>query len=131
MRTNIFIIILLTFSLNLNANENRDLDTKIFKNLRCIVCQGQSIAESNSDFAQTIKIVVRDKIKQGNNEQEIYNFLAEKYGEWIVYKPKFSYLNSILWIFPYFVLIFGGTLIYKYFKKKIINICLQAIHFCY
>ena len=118
MRTSIFIIILLIISFNLNAKDNSDLDIKIFKNLRCIVCQGQSIAESNSDFAQTIKIVVRDKIKQGNNEQEIYNFLADKYGEWIVYKPKFSYLNSILWIFPYFILIFGGTLIYKYFKKK-------------
>ena len=77
MRNNIFIIILLIFSFNLNAKENSGLDIKIFKNLRCIVCQGQSIAESNSDFAQTIKIVVRDKIKQGNNEQEIYNFLAE------------------------------------------------------
>ena len=118
MKIKILLIIFLTFSLNLNAYESKDLDSKIFKNLRCIVCQGQSIAESNSDFAQTIKMVVRDKIKQGNNEQEIYNFLAEKYGEWIVYKPKFSYLNSILWIFPYFILIFGGTLIYKYFKKK-------------
>ena len=118
MKTNIYIIILLIFSFNLNAKENIDLDTKIFKNLRCIVCQGQSIAESNSDFAQTIKIVVRDRIKQGNNEQEIYNFLTDKYGEWIVYKPKFSLLNSILWIFPYFILIFGGLVIYKYFRKS-------------
>ncbi len=118
MKIKILLIIFLTFSLNLNAYESKDLDSKIFKNLRCIVCQGQSIAESNSDFAQTIKIVVRDKIKQGNNEQEIYNFLAEKYGEWIVYKPKFSYLNSILWIFPYFILIFGAVLIYKFFRKR-------------
>ena len=118
MRIRLFTLIFLIFSTPVHASDNKNLDIQIFKNLRCIVCQGQSIAESNSDFAQTIKIVVRDKIKQGNNEQEIYNFLAEKYGEWIVYKPKFSYLNSILWIFPYFILIFGGTLIYKYFKKK-------------
>ncbi len=118
MKIKILLIIFFTFSLNVNANESKNLDTKIFKNLRCIVCQGQSIAESNSDFAQTIKIVVRDKIKQGRNEQEIYNFLSEKYGEWIVYKPKFSRLNSILWIFPYFILILGGVLIYKYFRKR-------------
>ncbi len=118
MKNNIFFIIILIFSFELKANEKKDLDTKIFKNLRCIVCQGQSIAESNSDFAQTIKIVVRDKIKQGKNEQEIYNFLSEKYGEWIVYKPKFNYVNSILWIFPYFILIFGAFLIYKYFRKR-------------
>ena len=73
-----------------------NLESKIFKNLRCIVCQGQSIAESNSDFAQTIKIVVRDKIDQGDDEKEIYEFLAEKYGEWIIYKPKFVYLKILV-----------------------------------
>ena len=106
------------FSLDLSANEKNNLETKIFKNLRCIVCQGQSIAESNSDFAQTIKIVVKDKIDQGNNEKEIYEFLAEKYGEWIIYKPKFNYINSLLWFTPYIVLVLGGLLIFKYFRKR-------------
>ena len=102
-----------------NGNdEKNNLETKIYKNLRCIVCQGQSIAESNSDFAQTIKIVVRDKIDQGNNEKEIYEFLAEKYGEWIIYKPKFNYINSLLWFTPYIVLVLGGLLIFKYFRKR-------------
>ncbi len=118
MKTKILTIILLIFSSKLSANENIGLDTKIFKNLRCLVCQGQTIAESNSDFAQTIKIVVRDKISQGSNEKEIYEFLSEKYGEWIVYKPKFNYLNSFLWISPYIVLILGGYLIFKYFRKR-------------
>ena len=118
MKTKFLIIILLIFNINLSANENIGIDTKIFKNLRCLVCQGQTIAESNSDFAQTIKIVVRDKISQGSNEKEIYEFLSEKYGEWIVYKPKFNYLNSFLWISPYIVLILGGYLIFKYFRKR-------------
>ncbi len=118
MKTKFLIIILLMFNIKLSANENIGIDTKIFKNLRCLVCQGQTIAESNSDFAQTIKIVVRDKISRGSNEKEIYEFLSEKYGEWIVYKPKFNYINSFLWISPYFVLIFGGYLIFKYFRKR-------------
>ena len=118
MKNKFLIIILLIFNIKLNANENTGVDTKIFKNLRCLVCQGQTIAESNSDFAQTIKIVVRDKISQGSNEKEIYEFLSEKYGEWIVYKPKFNYLNSFLWISPYIVLILGGYLIFKYFRKR-------------
>ncbi len=118
MKNKFLIIILLIFNIKLNANENTGVDTKIFKNLRCLVCQGQTIAESNSDFAQTIKIVVRDKISQGSNEEEIYEFLSEKYGEWIVYKPKFNYLNSFLWISPYIVLILGGYLIFKYFRKR-------------
>ena len=118
MKTKFLIIILLILNINLSANENIGLDNKIFKNLRCLVCQGQTIAESNSDFAQTIKIVVRDKISQGSNEKEIYEFLSEKYGEWIVYKPKFNYINSLLWISPYIVLILGGYLIFKYFRKR-------------
>jgi len=118
MKTKFLIIILLVFNTHLSANENIGIDTKIFKNLRCLVCQGQTIAESNSDFAQTIKIVVRDKISQGSNEKEIYEFLSEKYGEWIVYKPKFNYVNSFLWISPYIVLILGGYLIFKYFRKR-------------
>ena len=118
MKNNFIIIIFYIFSLELNASEKNNFEANIFKNLRCIVCQGQSIAESNSDFAQTIKIVVRDKIDQGDDEKEIYEFLAEKYGEWIIYKPKFNYINSLLWFSPYIVLIFGGLLIFKYLKRR-------------
>ena len=118
MKNKFIIVFFYFFFLELSAVEQNNLESKIFKNLRCIVCQGQSIAESNSDFAQTIKIVVRDKINQGDNEKEIYEFLAEKYGEWIIYKPKFNYINSLLWFSPYIVLVFGGLLIFKYLKKK-------------
>ena len=118
MKNKFIIVFFYFFFLDLSAAEQNNLESKIFKNLRCIVCQGQSIAESNSDFAQTIKIVVRDKIDQGNNEKEIYEFLAEKYGEWIIYKPKFNYINSLLWFTPYIVLVLGGLLIFKYFRKR-------------
>ena len=118
MKIKFIIVLLYIFSLELSASEKNNFEANIFKNLRCIVCQGQSIAESNSDFAQTIKTVVRDKIDQGNNEKEIYEFLAEKYGEWIIYKPKFNYLNFLLWFLPYIVLVLGGLLIFKYFRKR-------------
>ena len=118
MKNKFIIIFFYLFFLELRAAEINNLESKIFKNLRCIVCQGQSIAESNSDFAQTIKIVVRDRIDKGKNEKEIYEFLAEKYGEWIIYKPKFNYLNSMLWLSPYIVLVLGGLLIFKYFRKR-------------
>ena len=81
----IFIFAIYNFSyLNLLSEEN--LNNRIYKNLRCLVCQGQSVADSNSDFAQTIKIVVNDKLKEGMNEEQIYNFLAEKsYDEEILF----------------------------------------------
>tara|TARA_B100000902_G_scaffold295708_1_gene282596 strand:+ start:16 stop:390 length:375 start_codon:yes stop_codon:yes gene_type:complete len=118
MKNKCLIIFFLIFSFKLYANDSDGLDAKIFKNLRCIVCQGQSIAESNSDFAQTIKLVVRDKINQGKNEKEIYEFLVEKYGEWIVFKPLFRSHNLILWILPYLLFIVGGVFIFFIIKKS-------------
>jgi cytochrome c-type biogenesis protein CcmH len=90
----------------------------IHKNLRCLVCQGQSISDSNSDFAQTIKLVVKDLIEEGNNEEEIYSFMSDKYGEWIVFKPSFNKVNSLLWILPYGVLLIGGLMIFSFFPKN-------------
>ena len=91
---------------------------KIYKNIRCLVCQGQSIADPNSDFSQTIKFVVKDQMSQGMNEDEIYNFLIDTYGEWIVYKPRFNAENFLLWFLPYFVLLIGGVIFFVILKKS-------------
>jgi|TARA_B100000767_G_C19723897_1_gene518571 cytochrome c-type biogenesis protein CcmH len=115
-----FKLILILFILNfsfLYGSENKIDQNLIHKNLRCLVCQGQSIADSNSDFAQTIKLVVKDLINDGKTEEEIYSFLAEKYGEWIVFKPQLNKHNFMLWFLPYLVLIFGGLIIFFLLKK--------------
>ena len=117
-------IILLIFYLlvsfkHLNAETNELNSNDISKNLRCLICQGQSVADSNSEFAQTIKLVVKDKIQEGKTENEIYEFLIEKYGEWIVYKPQVNKTNSILWFLPYFIFIIGGVMIFLLFKKRV------------
>jgi len=103
---------------NICFAENTKLQLEIYKNLRCLVCQGQSIADSNSDFAQTLKLVVKAKISEGKSKQEIYDFLSNKYGEWIVYKPKFNSSNFLLWILPYLFLILGGIIIFVLLKKN-------------
>ena len=79
------------------------------------------MGDSNSEFAQTIKLVVNDQIKEGKTEKEIYNFLIEKYGEWIVYKPPFNKVNFILWLFPYLVFVAGGAIIFLFLKKATIT----------
>ena len=115
---NFLIIIIIVFKSNfLNAQEQK-LKNEITKNLRCLVCQGQSISDSNSDFAQTIKMVVDDLINEGLTEEEIYSFMSDKYGEWIVFKPQLNIQNSLLWILPYMALILGGFFIIKLFNKK-------------
>ena len=114
-----YLLILNLLSLNSVMSQNfSQLEIKIFKNIRCLVCQGQSIADSNSDFAQTIKSVVSDKISQGKNEKEIYNFLSSKYGDWIVYKPSLNIPNLMLWVIPYLFVIFGIMFFLKNLRKN-------------
>ena len=112
-----FIILLLNFYSSVFPNEAID-EKKIHKNLRCLVCQGQSISDSNSDFAITIKAVVKDLIEQGKSEKEVYNFLSDKYGEWILYKPKLNLVNFLLWFLPYLILILGGLIILYLIRKN-------------
>ena len=113
----LLIIFFLNFNINLHANEQVK-ESKIHKNLRCLVCQGQSIADSNSDFALTLKMVVKDLIDQGKTEKEIYSFLSDKYGDWILYKPKFNLGNFLLWSLPYLALVIGGVIIVFLIRKS-------------
>ena len=114
----IFTIVLVNFYSFVSSNETIN-ENKIYKNLRCLVCQGQSISDSNSDFAITLKMVVKDLIDQGKTEEQIYNFLSEKYGDWILYKPKLNFANFLLWFLPYFVLLLGGLIILYVVKKNV------------
>ena len=118
MKLKIILIILLVH-FNSFADSNKIInENKIYKNLRCLVCQSQSISDSNSDFALTLKMVVKDLIDQGKTEDEIYNFLSKKYGDWILYKPKLNLVNFLLWSFPYIFLALGGLLIVFLIRKS-------------
>ena len=98
--------------LSIANNISSEVD-KISKNLRCLICQGQSVYDSQSDFALSMKILISKKIKEGKSEKQIYEYLKNQYGEWIVYEPEFNRKNLILWIFPLILFIFGGLLIYR------------------
>ena len=100
------------------SEENKTLKIEIYKNLRCLICQGQSVADSNSEFAQTIKLVVDDQINEGKSKKEIYDFLIEKYGEWITYKTSLNRKNILLWVLPYLILLLGGVIILLMVKKR-------------
>ena len=99
------------FSL-INAEE-KNLNIEITKNLRCLICQGQSVYDSDSEFANSIKILIEEKIKQGQGEKEIYSYLKERYGQWILYEPEFNKNTYFLWIFPIFIFLIGGFLIFR------------------
>ena len=101
----------LLFSVYVNA-ENSKVN-EISKNLRCLICQGQSVYDSNSEFALSIKTLISQKLAAGKSEDDIYNFLKSKYGDWIVYEPKINKYTLLLWILPLFLFIFGGLLIVR------------------
>ena len=103
---------------NLSYATNEDLQIKISKNLRCLICQGQSVYDSDSEFAISLKLVVKNKIDEGFTEDEIYKFLIKKYGEWILYDPQFNKNTYFLWFLPLLIFFFGGAII----LKKLINI---------
>ncbi len=95
------------------AEKNDQLTIKISKNLRCLICQGQSIYDSQSDFAVSMKILINKKIEQGLSEKEIYELLKDKYGEWIVYDTSFNKNTFILWGLPVLLFFLGGAIILR------------------
>jgi len=120
-----FFILLLILNCNLSIAFSEELfDSrikKISKNIRCIICQGQSIDDSNSDFALDIKNFIKIKLNEGLSEKQIYELLKNKYGEWIVFKPELNYSNYLLWSFPYLIFLIGGVYIFIKIRRKIIK----------
>ena len=111
----IFLFIIIVFNTNQAfSDENNDkLKNKISKNIRCLICQGQSIYDSQSDFAISMQLVIEKKLNQGFSENEIYEFLKNKYGQWIIYDPEFNKKTFILWILPILLFLLGGAIIVK------------------
>ena len=111
----IFIILFLVTSFSeLKSDEASDiLKNKILKNIRCLICQGQSVYDSESEFASSIKLIVDRKINDGLKEKQIYQFLREKYGDWVVFDPQLNKNTYVLWLLPLLLFLFGGALLFK------------------
>jgi len=128
----IFILILI-ISLNLNI-KNHSLSVEpdeilkdsilenrarqISKNIRCVICQNQSIDVSNSILAKDLRILIRKKIQEGYEDKEIYNFLAERYGDFILLKPPLILSTIGLWFLPLIFIIIGFFVIFTYNSKS-------------
>jgi len=104
------ILVLISFSKRSFSNDLK-LENKINKNLRCLICQGQSIYDSQSDFAESMKLVVKQKVESGMSEEDIYSFFKIQYGEWILYDPQFNTKNFALWLLPILIFLAGGIII--------------------
>ena len=113
----ILILIILNLSSIKAEDQIKDLNIKITKNLRCLICQGQSVYDSDTEFANCVKILVQNKLRDGQSEKEIYSYLKDKYGEWILYDPEFNKNTYFLWLLPILMFLVGGAIIFKLIIK--------------
>ena len=109
------ILISIIFLMNFLSSDlqAKNLKIEITKNLRCLICQGQSVHDSDSEFANSLKILVEKKLNDGLNEEQIYSFLKNKYGDWILYDPGLSKNTYFLWLLPILMFLFGGAIILR------------------
>tara|TARA_A100000164_G_scaffold225950_1_gene200257 strand:- start:665 stop:1036 length:372 start_codon:yes stop_codon:yes gene_type:complete len=116
----IHIFLIASIILNFNFLKAEDIKTenKIAKNLRCLICQGQSVYDSDSEFAISLKLLIKNKIQEGMSEEQIYSFLKTKYGEWILYDPVFNRNTYFLWLLPLLIFLAGGAIIVRKFNNK-------------
>jgi cytochrome c-type biogenesis protein CcmH len=100
-------------------NPKKELRARnISKNVRCLVCQNQSIDESSAPLAKDLRILIRKKIKQGNSDEEIYNYLTERYGDFILLNPPFKISTLFLWFLPFVFLAIGIFVIFLHDNKS-------------
>ena len=100
-------------------NSKQELRARnISKNIRCVVCQNQSIDESNAPLAKDLRILIRNQIKDGKNDEEIYKFLTERYGDFILLKPAFKLNTLALWLLPFVFVLVGIFIVFFHNKKS-------------
>jgi len=100
-------------------NPNQELKARnISKNVRCLVCQNQSIDESAAPLAKDLRILIRKKVKEGHTENEIYKFLTDRYGDFILLKPPLKRTTFMLWFLPFVFLAIGIFILFWHHKKS-------------
>ena len=99
-------------------NHKQELRARdISKNIRCLVCQNQSIDDSNAPLAKDLRILIRNKVKNGKKDDEIYKFLTDRYGDFILLNPTLKLNTLALWFLPFIFFLIGIVTIFIHNKK--------------
>ena len=123
----IFIFLIQFFSINsygvdpdeiLKNKKQESRARNISKNIRCMICQNQSIDESSAPLAKDLRILIRSKIKEEKNNEEIYKFLTDRYGDFILLKPPVKLSTLALWILPFIFFVIGVFIVFSHNKKS-------------
>lgn len=93
--------------------------------LRCLVCQNQTIADSNAELAQDLRREIRGMIKAGKSDREIIDFMVARYGDFVLYRPPFKGITLLLWVGPLALLLIGMIVLVRYLKRRALRIAEQ------
>ncbi len=91
---------------------------ELTKELRCLQCQNETLAESRAGLAEDLRREIREQIKAGKSDQEILAFLTERYGDFILYRPRVTYATYLLWFGPFVLLLAGLAVLFRYIKQR-------------
>ena len=91
----------------------------ISKNIRCVVCQNESIDDSSAPLAKDLRALIRIKVQENDTDEEIYKFLTDRYGDFILLKPPFKISTFLLWSLPFIFFIIGIFILFSHNKKSI------------
>lgn len=111
------------FAIGVDKNRLEDpvLEKKahmIMTQLRCLVCQNQSIVESDADLAKDLRLIVRELVKDGKSKEEVLAFMTSRYGDWVLLQPPFKLGTIILWLGPLFLLLIGGFFVFRFVRGR-------------
>lgn len=98
--------------------EQEERYDKLIAELRCLVCQNQNLADSNAELAVDMRRKTYEMVKQNKSEKEIANFMVERYGEFVLYRPPLNSNTLLLWTGPFLILIIGLTLLARTVRKR-------------
>ena len=104
-----------------SVSDNPALEKKVLEvsnELRCLVCQNQTIADSNADLAVDLKNQVRQQLSEGRSKQEILKYMTERYGDFVLYKPPFNAATLMLWVGPFLLMLLGLFLLIRQIKQR-------------
>lgn len=91
---------------------------KLIKELRCLVCQNQDLADSNADLAKDLRRQTYEQVKQGKTADEVVDYMVARYGDFVRYKPAFKPLTWALWIGPFVMLLFGLIVLVRFVRSR-------------
>ena len=122
-----FMLLVLSFSVPAGAIEPDEilsdpaLETRareVSKQLRCVVCQNQSIDDSNADLARDMRLLVRDRILAGDSNQNVLDYMVDSYGDYVLLNPPFKTSTALLWLGPIIIFVLGFVAVGFYFRRR-------------